>query len=183
MRSICVIMKSVLLTALVLIVLCALLEAVVLHVKRRNYDWRSCSVSMVNMVARTVVTIVVPLSLITPFAQWAWQHRITTMPLDAVWAFVLLFVGQEFCYYWFHRASHRVRWFWGNHAVHHSPNDLTLAAALRLGVFGRFIGTGLFFCAADLVGFPARGGVCHAVFEPALPVLDSCAVVPQTGLA
>ncbi len=147
-------MKTILLTALVVTLVCALVEAVVLHLKRRNYDWGSYRVSMVNMAARTVVTIVVPLTLITPLAQWAWTHRITTVPLDGIWAFVLLFVGQEFCYYWFHRASHRMRWFWANHAVHHSPNDLTLAAALRLGVFGRFIGTGLFFVPLIWLGFP-----------------------------
>ena len=31
-----------------------------------------------------------------------------------------LFVSLEFFYYWFHRASHTMRWFWNRHSVHHS---------------------------------------------------------------
>lgn len=39
----------------------------------------------------------------------------------------------EFAYYWFHRASHHVRWLWASHAVHHSAEQMTLLASLRLG--------------------------------------------------
>ena len=56
-------------------------------------------------------------------------------------AVLALFIGQEFCYYWFHRAAHRVRWFWCNHAVHHSPNELNLSAAYRIGILGRASGS------------------------------------------
>ena len=66
---------------------------------------------------------------------------------------LLLFVGLEFFYYWFHRASHTVRWFWASHSVHHSPNQFNLAAAYRLGWFGRFTGTSLFFTPLVLLGF------------------------------
>lgn len=43
------------------------------------------------------------------------------------------FVAVEFAYYWFHRASHRVRWIWASHSVHHSAAQMTLLASLRLG--------------------------------------------------
>jgi NAD(P)-dependent dehydrogenase (short-subunit alcohol dehydrogenase family) len=56
-----------------------------------------------------------------------------------------LFIGMEFCYYWYHRASHRVRFFWATHAVHHSPNQLTLSTAYRLGLIGKLTGSTLFF--------------------------------------
>jgi sterol desaturase/sphingolipid hydroxylase (fatty acid hydroxylase superfamily) len=68
----------------------------------------------------------------------------------------LLFIGQEFCYYWYHRAAHRVRWFWAAHAVHHSPNELTLAAAFRIGIFGKLTGTALFFVPLVWLGFDVR---------------------------
>ena len=48
----------------------------------------------------------------------------------------LLFISQEFCYYWFHRAAHRVRWFWGNHSVHPRQTSST-CGSLSLGPFGR----------------------------------------------
>jgi sterol desaturase/sphingolipid hydroxylase (fatty acid hydroxylase superfamily) len=67
---------------------------------------------------------------------------------------LVLFVGQDFCYYWFHRASHRVRWFWGSHSVHHTPNELNLAAAFRSGMFAKLIGAPIFFVPLVWIGFP-----------------------------
>ena len=66
------------------------------------------------------------------------------------------FVGQEFCYYWYHRAAHRVRWFWCTHAIHHSPNQLNLSAAYRFGWTGKLTGTLAFFMLAPLLGMPPR---------------------------
>jgi sterol desaturase/sphingolipid hydroxylase (fatty acid hydroxylase superfamily) len=63
---------------------------------------------------------------------------------------------QEFCYYWYHRAAHRVRWFWCTHAIHHSPNQLNLSAAYRFGWTGKLTGTLLFFMLAPLLGMPPK---------------------------
>ncbi|HZT55693.1 MAG TPA: sterol desaturase family protein, partial [Burkholderiaceae bacterium] len=133
----------------------ALIEAVVLA-RRGRYDWRAFGVSAFDLVARIAVGIVLPLSIAAPLVEWAVRHRLTTIPLDDWSAIVLLFVGQEFCYYWYHRAAHRVRWFWGNHAVHHSPNELNLSAAFRIGAFGRLSGTTLFFVPLVWLGFDVR---------------------------
>ena len=51
----------------------------------------------------------------------------------------------NFLYYWQHRASHRIRWMWATHAVHHSPTRLNLTAAIRLGWTGTISGNFLFF--------------------------------------
>ncbi|HEY2927371.1 sterol desaturase family protein [Piscinibacter sp.] len=133
----------------------ALIEAVVLS-RRQRYDWRAFGVSAFDLVARIAVGVLLPLSIATPLVRWAYQHRLTTIPLDGWQAVLLLFVGQEFCYYWYHRAAHRVRWFWGNHAVHHSPNELNLSAAFRIGIFGRLTGTALFFVPLMWLGFDPR---------------------------
>jgi len=123
----------------------SLIEALVLSWRKPgSYNWKSTAVSVFDLFARRAVNAL-PLSLAGPFLDFAWQHRLGTVQLDNVWAIVLLFLGQEFLYYWYHRAAHRVRWFWLNHSVHHSPNELTLAAAYRLGVTGRLTGTLIFF--------------------------------------
>lgn len=49
------------------------------------------------------------------------------------WLFA--FVAVDFCYYWWHRASHRVNLFWAAHVVHHQSEDYNLAIALRQAVF------------------------------------------------
>ncbi len=47
----------------------------------------------------------------------------------------------------------RVSWFWATHAVHHSPNQLNLSAAYRLGWTGKLTGTTLFFTPLVWLGF------------------------------
>jgi len=40
------------------------------------------------------------------------------------WVWVLLFVADEFSYYWFHRVSHECRLFWALHVLHHSSQAI-----------------------------------------------------------
>lgn len=87
-----------------------------------------------------------------PFA-FLYQHRLMDVPLDHWWTWALLFVGVEFCYYWFHRASHRVRWLWATHAVHHSATHFNLSAAIRLGWTGTLTGAFVFFLPLAWIGF------------------------------
>lgn len=143
------------LLALPLLVLAAALAEglVQTFVRRHAYDWRAFAASMADAVGRHAVELA-GISLAAPVLVWAHAHRIQTLELSTPLAFVLLFVGLEFFYYWYHRAAHRVRWFWATHAAHHSPNELTLAAALRLGWTGKLTGTGLFFAPLVWLGFP-----------------------------
>ena len=136
----------------VVVLLCSLVEAVVLSM-RGHYDWRAAAVSVLDMLVRNALRYLLPLGLGAVVLGWVWQHRIATVPLNNIWAFVLLFFGQELCYYAYHRAAHRVRFFWATHSVHHSPNDLTLAAAYRLSWTGALSGSALFFAPLVWLGF------------------------------
>jgi len=59
----------------------------------------------------------------------------------------------EFVLYWQHRFSHTIRWFWASHAVHHSPNEFTLPAAIRLSWTGGLTGNWLIYVPLVLIGF------------------------------
>jgi len=72
---------------------------------------------------------------------------------DGLAALLGLFVSSEFLYYWHHRASHRVRWLWATHSVHHSPTRLNLTAAIRLGWTGSISGSFVFFLPLAWIGF------------------------------
>ena len=67
-----------------------------------------------------------------PYA-FAYEHRLFDFDPTSALALVALFLGVEFFYYWDHRASHRVRWMWATHSVHHSPTRMNYTAAVRLG--------------------------------------------------
>jgi sterol desaturase/sphingolipid hydroxylase (fatty acid hydroxylase superfamily) len=143
------------LLALLLVVIgAATLEGLVqTFVRKQPYDWRAYAASLADVAGRRLVDLA-GISIALPVLAWAYSHRLQTLELATPAAFVLLFIGQEFFYYWYHRAAHRVRWFWATHAVHHSPNQLTLATALRLGWTGKLSGTGLFFAPLIWLGFP-----------------------------
>ncbi|MGX6647467.1 sterol desaturase family protein [Maricaulaceae bacterium MS644] len=63
------------------------------------------------------------------------------------------FLVLEFFYYWQHRFSHTIRWFWTSHAVHHSTNEFTLPAATRLGWTSTLTGSWLVFAPMAAMGF------------------------------
>jgi sterol desaturase/sphingolipid hydroxylase (fatty acid hydroxylase superfamily) len=134
----------------------AIIEALVLVFKaKQHYNWRASLASLADMLLREfAIRQLVGFSLLAPLFAWAWTNRLTTMPLDTASGIAILFLGQEFCYYWFHRASHRIRWFWATHAVHHSPNELNLSASYRFGLTGRLTGTAIFYVPLVWLGFP-----------------------------
>jgi sterol desaturase/sphingolipid hydroxylase (fatty acid hydroxylase superfamily) len=131
----------------------ALIEGLWLaRTRAERYDWKAWATSLADLAVRRALTFL-PYSLTAPVFVWAYQHRLFTQSLDNVWSILLLFVSLEFFYYWFHRSSHTVRWLWNTHSVHHSPNQLTLAAAYRLGWLGKFTGAQIFFTPMALLGF------------------------------
>jgi sterol desaturase/sphingolipid hydroxylase (fatty acid hydroxylase superfamily) len=58
------------------------------------------------------------------------EVRLFDLPASA-WTIVALVLAQDFFYYWFHRASHRIRWMWASHVTHHSSERLNLSTAFR----------------------------------------------------
>jgi sterol desaturase/sphingolipid hydroxylase (fatty acid hydroxylase superfamily) len=69
------------------------------------------------------------------------------------WFWMLLFLADDFSYYWFHRTAHNVNWFWASHVVHHSSQYYNLAAALRQTWTGNLTGSFLFWAWMPLAGF------------------------------
>ena len=138
------------------VIVIATLEGIVTAVvMRRSYNWRAYLASLADALGRQyVVLIFLPLSLAGPAIDFAWRHRLVTIPLNSVTAVALLVIAQDFSYYWFHRCSHRVRWFWATHAIHHSSNEFNLAAAYRFGWTGRLSGVGIFYVPMIWLGFP-----------------------------
>jgi sterol desaturase/sphingolipid hydroxylase (fatty acid hydroxylase superfamily) len=82
-----------------------------------------------------------------------YNRRLFDIPMTGLTAWIALFFGVEFFYYWFHRASHRIRWLWATHAVHHSATHFNLSAAVRLGWTGQLTGAFVFFLPLAWLGF------------------------------
>ncbi|MEP6924944.1 MAG: sterol desaturase family protein [Pyrinomonadaceae bacterium] len=92
---------------------------------------------------------------------WCYEHALYKFPENAWWSWVLLFLLDDLLYYWFHRASHELRFFWNFHVVHHSSNHYNLSVAVRQSWFGNSV-TWMFYAPMMLLGFaPWMFGVIH----------------------
>lgn len=82
-----------------------------------------------------------------------YQFRFFAIDLTQWWAWVMLFVADDFSYYWFHRISHSSRYFWASHVVHHSSMKYNLGTALRQTWTGTLSGAFIFWIWLPLLGF------------------------------
>jgi sterol desaturase/sphingolipid hydroxylase (fatty acid hydroxylase superfamily) len=120
--------------------------------QNRNYHWQESIASSGIFLIHHLTQILfrfVPTGLLF----FAWEHRLFTVPIERWWSIPLLFISIEFCYYWYHRTAHQIRWLWATHAVHHSVRYFNLSAAYRLGWTGWLSGNILFFMPLAWLGF------------------------------
>lgn len=117
----------------------------------RGYEAKDTFASLTMGVGNVILSAVVKVGVV---ALWTflYEHRIFDLPTDAWWVWALLFVSEDFCYYWFHRASHEVRFFWAAHVNHHSSQHYNLSTALRQSWTTPFTGI-LFWLPLPLLGF------------------------------
>lgn len=94
---------------------------------------------------------------------WAYENRVATIGF-AWWAFILCFVLDDLRFYWGHRISHRSRWFWAAHVVHHSSEYYNFATALRQPWTGQITGLVLLATPLAYLGFhPALIAFCASL--------------------
>lgn len=118
---------------------------------REQFHWKDIaanlglggSYSLFELAAHVLITGVA--------AMWFWEHRLFTIPVN-VWTLLPLFIALEFCYYWFHRGSHRIRWFWSAHVVHHSGQHMNMTTAMRQSLLYSITGWWLFFMPLVVLG-------------------------------
>lgn len=126
--------------------------AAYLFIRGRSYPWGEAASSLGVAVLRLPVRLVRPF-VVGPLALALWSHRLATVPLSTTWGLALLFLAEEFAYYWMHRCSHQIRWMWASHAVHHSPEHMHFASAIRLGATELLSGNWLFYLPLYVLGF------------------------------
>lgn len=86
-----------------------------------------------------------------PLYTLAYHYRLFDPSLTWTMALVT-FIGVEFCFYWMHRSSHRIRWFWAAHVVHHSSQRMNFTTAMRQNATNIFNGGWLFYVPLALLG-------------------------------
>ena len=125
------------------------------HVARRGYDGKAALASLAIGVGHVLSAALTAAAIAAIYAM-AWRLAPHRWPLHDWRTWLAGFVAVEFAYYGYHRASHTVRWMWATHAVHHTPEEFTLFAAIRLG-WTHLLSLGwLFYLPLVLAGFDPR---------------------------
>jgi len=120
------------------------------------YDWRDSVDSMVLGGVYTWLDVVLVLVFVLPAMNWLYvHHRLASIELTPL-SFAALYLGVELCYYWFHRASHRIRWFWCAHVVHHGSEHMNFTTAMRQSWLYSFAGNWLFYLPMVWIGFEPK---------------------------
>lgn len=90
--------------------------------------------------------------------EWVRKHGLQFITAETEmtwWGVAICFLGVDLGFYWFHRASHRVRALWAIHVTHHSSELMNFSVALRQPVLEHLIDW-LWFVPLAFVGFSAK---------------------------
>jgi sterol desaturase/sphingolipid hydroxylase (fatty acid hydroxylase superfamily) len=82
----------------------------------------------------------------------AYRHRLFDIA-PAGWAWGALFLADDLCYYWSHRAAHASRLLWASHVVHHSSSCFNLSVGARNSWTGGLTDW-IFWMPLPFLGFP-----------------------------
>lgn len=119
--------------------------------KQAIYRWRD---SLANLLLAAMHQAGDALAVLVLMPLFIWLHSMALFQFELSLGHVaLLFVLQDFFYYWFHRASHRIRWLWASHVAHHSSREMNFSTAFRQSLTYPLSGMWLFWTPLMLLGF------------------------------
>ena len=120
--------------------------------QRDHYEAKDSASSIAMGIGSVVVGFVGKAFALATYTL-VYQFRLFTIDMTQVWPWAVLFLADDFSYYWFHRISHGSRWFWASHVVHHSSQKYNLSTAVRQTWTGTITGSFIFWLWLPLLGF------------------------------
>jgi sterol desaturase/sphingolipid hydroxylase (fatty acid hydroxylase superfamily) len=106
------------------------------------------------------------------------------------WAFFFLILCDDLSYYFYHRSSHIIRFFWCIHEVHHSSEEYNFSVYFRAS-FLEYVFQGVFWIPMILIGFTLEDIIfqmsvslfyqfwLHTNFTKKIPIFDLFLNVPR----
>lgn len=117
-----------------------------------HYDPKDTASSLTMGIGNVLTGLV---SKFLVFGALVFVYKFRIFELDRTWVgyWIMIFFADDFSYYWFHRSSHKIRYFWASHVVHHSSQFYNLGTALRQTWTGNLSGSFVFYLWMPWVGF------------------------------
>ncbi|XP_071542400.1 alkylglycerol monooxygenase-like [Panulirus ornatus] len=112
---------------------------------------------------------------------WVFHNcRIGTLAWDSFYTYLLAITGVDFCYYWWHRASHEVAFMWAAHYIHHSSEQFDLSVAGRNSIFVTPF-KWLYFLPLAVLGLPPSVFLVHNLLGYVWATWSHSNNVPKLG--
>jgi len=130
-----------------------LIEGLISSSKKLGYYKHSDSMGTIGLIVGNVIVNLLTKTSILGFYLFLYQFRLFDISTGSLWIQIILnLIVIDFVYYWFHRTSHRVRFFWGIHMNHHSSEEMNFLVSLRQAWFNPLFRLPFFFI-LPLIGF------------------------------
>lgn len=100
--------------------------------KRGLYTWKNILANVYLMLTNMGIDVLFRIFYLAVYI-FFYNHRL--FQIENVWLYwVLLFIAEDFLYYWLHRFDHEVRFFWATHVTHHSSDLMNFTVGFRSSV-------------------------------------------------
>ena len=131
------------------------IEGIFIIRRQGSYPWKNASVSLCMTVGHLITQAAVKGIVYGVFAVAVYQVRLTTIPVSFHdWpSLIVLFVLVDLAFYVEHRSSHRIRFLWASHSVHHSSEKMLATTAFRLAWTPILSGLFLFYLPIVWIGY------------------------------
>ena len=148
-------MKDIIFYAIPVFILSIVVEVFYFRYQQKHQDHYHTkdTVSSLSMGIGNVITGFVSKAVVFGALVLVYQFHIFNPDRTTWWYWIAIFFADDFSYYWFHRISHKVRYFWASHVVHHSSEFYNLGTALRQTWTGNISGSFIFYLWMPLIGF------------------------------
>ncbi len=144
--------------------------------KNGMYTFQDSISSLGTAILNQCTNVVVAL-MFYPAYSWLNSNSAFTQPEATWYNFVILFLGVDFLFYWFHRAGHSINILWAAHMPHHSTEELNYAVALRASFTQR--AASFFFYWPMALFFPAEWVLPMVAFHLILQLIPHTRIVPK----
>lgn len=107
------------------------IELLINYLQKTNYYRLNDSIVNISCgIGQQIIGLFLKFLTVTAYIYAFENWKFVTAPEHWV-TYILLFIGVDFLYYWFHRLSHEVNFLWAAHIVHHQSEEYNLSVALR----------------------------------------------------
>jgi len=122
--------------------------------KKKNQKWYRLNDAITNLnigIGNQVFSLFIKAILLWSYAYT--MNEFSFFRLENTWYnFLFCILLFDFLFYWAHRWSHEINFFWGAHVVHHSSEEYNLSVALRQSWIHNLIAF-FIFLPIPLIGF------------------------------